>query len=83
MKVVCIEPFIGNSVLKTTITYGKTYDVINDMPIKFLGIKNSKFNATGFYLKIINDLGVDHMYDKSRFITLEEWREKQLKEIGL
>lgn len=75
MKVVCIEPFIGKSVL----TYGKIYDVIDEY-YDDRGIKNSKFNIPQMYLNILNDLGVEHRYKKSRFITLEEWREKQVYE---
>ena len=74
MKVVCIEPFIGNSSLKTT-TYGKTYDVINDMPIKFINsvikLCIDNYNRISPYLVIINDLGIEQQIYKSRFINLD------------
>jgi hypothetical protein len=71
MKVVCIEPF-GFRKESTTdrngLRYGISYDVVNR---EFAGIK------------IINDFGKQHTYKRSRFITLKEWRERQLNEIGL
>ena len=48
------------------IRYGISYDVVNR---EFGGIK------------IINDFDKQHTYKESRFITLEEWRERQLNEI--
>ena len=71
MKVVCIEPFKGKEFdinQQGGIRYGISYDVVNQ---EFGGIK------------IINDFGKQHTYKESRFITLEEWRERQLNEILL
>jgi len=70
MKVVCIEPFywMGKGRPQEGIRYGISYDVVNR---EFGGIK------------IINDFGKQHTYKESRFITLEEWRERQLNEIGI
>ena len=71
MKVVCIEPFKGKEFdinQQGGIRYGISYDVVNQV---FGGIK------------IINDFGEYTTYKESRFITLEEWREQQLNEIGL
>ena len=73
MKVVCIEPFKGKEFdinQQGGIRYGISYDVVNR--VTFSG-----------GIKIINDFGKQHTYKKSRFITLEEWREQQLNEIGL
>ena len=68
MKAVCIEPFywMGKGRPQEGIRYGISYDVVNR---EFGGIK------------IINDFGKQHTYKESRFITLKEWRERQLNEI--
>lgn len=71
MKAVCIEPFKGKEFdinQQGGIRYGIVYDVVAR---EFGGIK------------IINDFGKQHAYKESRFIALEEWRERQLNEIGL
>lgn len=68
MKVVCIEPFKGRQ--QRGITFGISYDVVN--PITF-----------GGGIIIINDVGKQRTYKKSRFINLKKWRERQLNEIGL
>ena len=73
MKVVCIEPFKGKEFdinQQGGIRYGISYDVVNR--VTFSG-----------GIKIINDFGKQHTYKESRFIALEEWRERQLNEIGL
>ena len=71
MKVVCIEPFKGKEFdinQQGGIRYGISYDVVNR--VTFSG-----------GIKIINDFGKQHTYKESRFIALEEWRERQLNEI--
>ena len=73
MKVVCIEPFKGKEFdinQQGGIRYGISYDVVNR--VTFSG-----------GIKIINDFGKQHTYKESRFIALEEWRERQLNEILL
>ena len=73
MKVVCIEPFKGKEFdinQQGGIRYGISYDVVNR--VTFSG-----------GIKIINDFGKQHTYKESRFIALEEWRERQLNGIGL
>jgi hypothetical protein len=73
MKVVCIEPFKGKEFdinQQGGIRYGISYDVVSRAPF-------------GGGIKIINDFGKQHTYKRSRFITLKEWRERQLNEIGL
>jgi hypothetical protein len=72
MKVVCIEPFywMWKGRPEEGIRYGISYDVVSRAPF-------------GGGIKIINDFGKQHTYKESRFITIEEWRERQLNEIGL
>ena len=71
MKVVCIEPFKGKEFdinPQGGIRYGISYDVVNQV---FGGIK------------IINDFGKQVTYKESRFIALEEWRERQLNKLEI
>ena len=73
MKVVCIEPFgfrKESAADRNGLGYGISYDVVSRAPF-------------GGGIKIINDFGKQHTYKRSRFITLKEWRERQLNEIGL
>ena len=69
-RVVCIN--VNDEVgKKLHLTYGKTYDHI--------------YYEEGIipYIRIIDDTGKEFAYLKSYFTSLEKWREKQLKEIGL
>ena len=58
-----------------SVTYGKSYDV---------------YHYTD-YLLYIDDLGEEYLFSPisniglngSKFITLEEWRDNQLKELGI
>jgi hypothetical protein len=53
---------------KQKLTYGKGYEIV------------TKGNL---HIAIKNDSGVIGVYNLNRFITLKEWRDKKLKEIGL
>jgi hypothetical protein len=53
------------------ITYGKIYDAIWQEEIVY--------SSDGIYYEITNDLGLKKQYHSSKFIKLEEWREKKLK----
>lgn len=69
-RVVCIN--VNDEVgKKLHLTYGKTYDHIDYDE----GITS--------FIGIIDDTGRESGYRKDYFISLEKWREKQLKEIGL
>ena len=72
MKVVCI-PFNTRTVSLLNLTQGKTYEVIDS--------KQTPEQERPHMYKIINDDGKQRWYDKSMFITLEEWRDQQLNEI--
>lgn len=74
MKMVCICK-ITNEICKASIlkiTFGKTYDIYED---KYLT------NASYY----INDAGEElgFYYNDTDFITLQEWRDKKLKELGI
>ena len=68
MKVVCIteDPFFN-------LTYGKTYGVVES----FFAVDLSSITQ----YKIINDNDCERWYDEALFISIEEWREKQLNEL--
>jgi len=75
MKVVCIKDYLSTGLHapnRQELTYGKVYDVINIRDI--LG--------EDVYW-IINDIGYKEYYTYSQFLSLEEWREKQLNELGI
>lgn len=67
MKVVCIKSDRNNKV-----TVGKTYDTMN------INVILSKLN---YYIE--DDLGDRALFDTRMFITLEEFREKRLSELGI
>jgi hypothetical protein len=67
MKVVCIKSDRNNKV-----TVGKTYDTIN------INVILSQLN---YYIE--DDLGDKVLFDTRLFITLEEFREKRLKNLGI
>ena len=74
MKVVCInETYKGHSM---DLTYGKVYKVIDQVLKIHWVIKNDTY-------QIINDKGSLTWYDREVVITMDEWRNKQLNELGI
>ena len=67
MKVVCIKSDRNNKV-----TVDKVYNVI---------YVNEVLSVNNYYIE--DDLGYKSLYDKRMFITLEEFREKRLSELGI
>ena len=67
MKVVCIKSDRNNKV-----TVGKTYDTMD------INVILSKLN---YYIE--DDLGDRALFDTRMFITLEEFREKRLSDLGI
>lgn len=67
MKVVCIIEYPG-------LTYGKAYDQVGDDVEKYLGKS---------FINIIDNNGVQKRHLIDFFITLGEFREKKLKELGI
>lgn len=77
MKVVCIDDVtdilnFGDGIKE--LTYGKEYEIIE----KYYQIEWDRRQ-----ISIINDIGIKTEYRLSRFVTLEEWRDNKLKEIGI
>lgn len=75
MKVVCVDNRINfftasiNELQKgEELTMYKTYDIISE-------------DVSGQTYFIKNDLGKSYDYNKTRFISLDEWRRIQLKKI--
>ena len=71
MKVICTHETYKD--LKMHLTYGKAYEVIDQQP----------FQINDQMYQIIDDNGRFVWYDREVVIPLEEWRNKQLKELGL
>lgn len=71
MKVICTQETYKD--LKMHLTYGKAYEVIDQQP----------FQINDQMYQIIDDNGRFVWYDREVVIPLEEWRNKQLKELGL
>lgn len=71
MKVVCIKHFKSQG-LQYELTYGKVYHTVD----------NPSWAAENTYY-LMNDRGFISAYNSSSFITLEEWRDKKLKSIGI
>lgn len=72
MKVVCIKEFKSTN-LMYELTYGKIYDTIS--------ITRGLSNYIKDEYKITCDRGFVEFYNKDLFVTLEEWRERQLDKI--
>lgn len=75
MKVVCIKNSYldwDGGICKYDITIGKKYDVIK-----------SHYFQDKYYYSIINDSGNSYPYLVKLFITLNEYRNKRLEEIGI
>lgn len=74
MKIVCIKKYVSQG-LQLELTYGKTYDVIPwSKPLVDLGYNDK-------YYQVINDRHWREYYDKSDFVTLEEWRSNIINKV--
>jgi hypothetical protein len=71
MKVICTHETYKD--LKMHLTYGKAYEVIDQQP----------FQINDQMYLIIDDNGYKSWFDRGVVIPLEEWRNKQLKELGV
>ena len=71
MKVICTQETYKD--LKMHLTYGKAYEVIDQQP----------FQINDQMYQIIDDNGYKSWFDRGVVIPLEEWRNKQLKELGV
>ena len=71
-SVVCISPDmeIGGRIIKQELTYGKVYDIVTP----------GQNSGGGIYI-IENDKGIRESHWQWKFVTLEEWRDKQLLSI--
>ena len=76
MKLICIDDEtdilnFGNGVKE--LTWGKEYQI------------NSHYDSTNGrrYYSLINDEGIGNDYNSDRFVTLEKFRELQLKKLGV
>ena len=69
MKVVCTqETYKGHS-----LTYGKVYEVIEQLSI----------TTTSDHYRIIDNNGILVWYNNEVVIPIDEWRNKQLNELGI
>lgn len=72
MRVVCIKKYVSRG-LQYELTYGREYDA---------SISTINGIMDNCYI-ITNDRGLREWYYKTDFVTLEEWRELKLKELGI
>lgn len=71
MKVVCANDTYKRH--RMDLTYGKAYEVVDEHPLQI----------NDHMYKIIDDRGTLAWYDREVVIPLEEWRSKQLNELGI
>jgi hypothetical protein len=74
MKVICIS----NKLKYTGITIGKEYEIIPELLSQI-----SDFYINDDIYHIRNNNGFDFYYPKEYFITIEEYRDKKLNELGI
>lgn len=77
MKLVCIDDFtdklkIGDGIKE--LTFGKQYHIDNHYTLEEDGRE---------FISIINDKGISNDYLVKRFITLEDFRDLKLSELGI
>jgi hypothetical protein len=75
MKVVCID----NSIKISSISNPDPSDFV--LPLTIGKIYDASLVA--IYYSLCCDDGISRSFDQSRFITLEEWRESKLGELGI
>jgi len=79
MKIVCNRDFKnweGWEGISDELTYGKVYDILPNR----VGF-DSRLVIDSNNWWIINDKGQEQYYFKFMFVTLEEWRDKQLNKL--
>lgn len=83
MKVVCVNlgEDLGYETCIDHITVGKSYDVISQHGDYI--IKSSTITDYVTLYNIRNDDGNMIRYNKKLFLTIDDWRELKLKELGL
>jgi hypothetical protein len=79
MKVVCIKKYRSQG-LQYELTYGKIYDIV---PKDLLPSVYKISTIDNFNYWIINDRGYTEYYSKDKFITLEEFRQRKLNQLGI
>jgi hypothetical protein len=78
--VICIdnskEIMLHETINRTALTTNKGYKIIS---------KQQYTTTNNFYntFSIINNEGINASYRSERFITLQQWRQKQLKQLGI
>ena len=76
MKLVCNRDYKNWECISDELTYGKVYDIL---PNRVGSRRESKIDSSNWW--IINDKGQEQYYFKFMFVTLEEWRDKQLNKL--
>lgn len=71
IKIICIDDYTWNS----GSTYGKKYPLTIGKIYEITGVINE------YFYSIVNDDGSDKNYPVDNFITLAEYRDKQIEEI--
>jgi hypothetical protein len=72
MKAICINEYVGETYMELTLE--KVYDVVKKG-------KSPMTKEESFF--IINEAGYGSWYTRRVVIPIEEWREKQLNELGI
>ena len=67
IKIICI-----NNIGEYSLTKDKVYECNDDMW--------NSCDRFG-YISVIDENGIDYVYRKTRFITIAEWREQQIKSV--
>ena len=76
MKLVCNRDYKNWEGISDELTYGKVYDILPNR----VGF-DSRLVIDSCNWWIINDKGQEQYYFKFMFVTLEEWRDKQLNKL--
>lgn len=86
--IICIdnskEIMLHETINRTDLTINKSYKIISKQQYTTTNnfnsaIRTKKYNT----FSIINNEGINASYRSERFITLQQWRQKQLKQLGI
>jgi hypothetical protein len=81
MKVICINNITAGGKPIRGLTLGKVYDVIGQDFFR-LGnshIQTGRYNPGGYWIK--DDTNTTVWFTENTFMTLERWREEQIKKV--
>ena len=80
MKVICYNNKTTGGKILDSLTLGKIYDSIQDLPYEEDNLSQTSPN---WVAKILDDKGQEMWYNSEMIMSIDKWRESKLNRLGL